>query len=184
MHAGRRLRGRRDARLAIALFSLLLAACAGIGTGGLLPGHSGVDDVIRALGQPALEWREADGSRRLAFPRGPMGVHTYMARVGPDGRLRDIDNVLEPAVFARVTAGMSEDDVLRTLGPPVPGWTIYFPARDERVWEWRYCDEWNQLARFEVLFDGGRRTVRSTMSLREDQIGACGGADGGCWCAH
>ena len=53
--------------------------------------------------------------------------------------------------------------------PPVPHWTVYFEARDELVWEWRYCDDWGEPARFNVLFDGTSRRVRSTLSLTESQ---------------
>jgi hypothetical protein len=157
--------------------SLLLAACAGYGGHGLVPGQSPLDEVIAVMGQPAMRWAEADGSIRLAYPRGPMGVHTYMVLIGSNGVLRQIENVMDPQAFARIQSGMSQDQVLRTLGPPEPSWTIYFKARDELVWEWRYCDEWNRLARFDVLFDGTTGIVRSTMSQRE----YCG-PNNACWC--
>lgn len=160
----------------------VLVGCAGYGGSGLVPGDAGIDDVLRVMGHPAMEWTEADGSHRLAYPRGPMGVHTYMALAGPDGRLKSIENVLAAGHFARIAAGMGKAEVLKVLGPPAPGWTVYFPARDELVWEWGYCDDWNRLARFAVLFDGSREVVRSTMSLREEQVGSC--TQDGCACAR
>jgi hypothetical protein len=165
------------------LLSLLLAACAAYSGRGLVPGRSTLGDVLRIMGPPAMEWNDADGSRQLAYVRGPMGTQTFMVRSRPDGTLDSIGNVLEPGVFRQVTAGLDENQVLRLLGPPAPGWTTYFPGRDELAWQWRYCDEWNALARFTVLLDAGRKTVRSTMSQREDQIGECG-HDGSCWCGH
>ena len=48
---------------------------------------------------------------------------------------------------------MSGDEVMQILGPSRPDWTDYFERRDELVWGWRYCDDWNQLARFFVMFD-------------------------------
>lgn len=78
---------------------------------------------------------------------------------------------------------MTQEQVLRILGPAEPSWTVYFKARDELVWEWRYCDEWNELARFNVLFDGTKGTVRSTMSLTESQRDLCG-QDRPCWCGR
>jgi hypothetical protein len=152
--------------LTIAL-PLLLAACASYDGRGLIAVESGIDDVVRVMGEPRMQWGEADGTLRLAYPRGPMGVQTYMVLIGRDGRLRRIENVMDAQVFRRIEAGMSKDQVLRALGPPEPTWTVYFKARDELVWEWRYCDEWNRLARFDVLFDGSKEVVRSTMSLRE-----------------
>ena len=163
---------------AIALVSLL-AACASYSGRGLVVGESGMDQVIAVMGQPRMQWTEADGAKRLAYPRGPMGVHTYMVLIGADGKLRRIENVLDPRVFRRIAAGMNEDQVLHALGPPEPSWTAYFQRRDELVWEWRYCDEWGKWARFDVLFDGSRKVVRSTLSRTED----CG-PDGDCSCAH
>ena len=46
--------------------------------------------------------------------------------------------------------------MLCILGPSEPSWTACFKTRDEVVWEWRYCDEWNEAARFDVLFDGSK----------------------------
>lgn len=161
---------------AIFLSALVTASCAGIAS--LRPGEAGRDDVQRLLGEPAMRWQEADGSSHLAYPRGPTGVHTYMVRLDPTGRLQGIENVLDAEHFAAIQPGMSKEQVLRRLGPPQPHWTVYFEARDELAWEWRYCDSWNAAARFAVLFDGTRGTVRSTLSLRE----LCG--TGNCLCAH
>lgn len=169
-------------RLFSILAALFLAACAAYSGSGLKPGEAGIADVIRVMGEPAMRWRNPDGSEQLAYPRGPYGVHTYMARVGPDGKLQLIENVLEPSGFAQVKAGMSKDQVLRILGPSYSGWTTYFKARDELVWEWRYCDDWKEAARFNVLFDGTTGIVRSALSLRESQMGLCG--QGGCLCSR
>lgn len=119
-------------------------------------------DVLARMGEPALRWRDADGSQQLAFPRGPAGVHTYMVFLAPDGRLMRIENVLDMRHFALLQPERhTQADVLRLFGPPFPGWTAYFKARDELVWEWRFCDDWNRLARFDVLFDGTSGRVRT-----------------------
>jgi hypothetical protein len=170
-------------RLTAITLSLFLGACAGYSGRGLVPGVSGMDEVVELMGAPRMQWAETDGSQRLAFPRGPMGVHTYMVEIGPEGKLRRIENVMSPAAFSRIRAGMSKDQVRRILGPEEPSWTQYFKARDELVWEWRYCDDGNQLARFNVLFDGTREVVRSSMSIREDLINDCE-MRLGCWCSH
>ena len=160
-------------RWLVILASLLLAACASYGGSGLKPGEAGLADVLRVMGQPAMRWQDQDGSLQLSYPRGPLGFHSYMALIGPDSKLQGIDNVMDPKAFARIRAGMAKDQVLRILGPSEPAWTVYFKARDELVWEWRYCDEWNDAARFDVLFDASKGTVRSTMSLTETQMGLC-----------
>lgn len=143
---------------------LLLTACAA----SLVPGSARLEDVEREMGGAALRWQDADGSLQLAYPRGPMGFATYMAHLAPDGRLRRIENVLDAEHFAQIVPGMDQAQVLRVLGPPQPHWTVYFESRDELAWEWRYCDAWNAAARFDVLFDASKGTVRSTLSLREN----------------
>ncbi len=162
--------------------ALLLVACAAYSGHGLKPGEDRLEDVVRVMGEPAMRWQNADGSVQLAYPRGPMGYHTYMVQIGSDGKLRQIKNVMDRKTFALIHAGMTKDEVLYILGPSFPGWTEYFKARDELVWEWRYCDAWNEAARFHVLFDNTKATVRSTMSLTEAQKGLCG--EGSCLCSQ
>lgn len=168
------------------LFSIclvLLAACASYSGRGLRPGEDDETAVRRVMGQPAMLWQDADGTRQLSYPRGPMGVHSYMVYIDAAGKLQRIVNVMDNASFGRIRDGMRKEEVLRVLGPSVPGWTTYYRARDELVWEWRYCDDWNMPSRFDVLFDGTSGRVRSTMSLTEEQLGLCG-IEGGCSCAR
>jgi hypothetical protein len=162
------------------LSALLLAACAAYSGTGLKPDESRLEDVLRIMGNPALRWQNPDGSQQLAYPR---GIHTFMVQIGPDGKMQHIENVMNMKTFARIRHDMTKSQVLRILGPSDPSATANFKARDELVWEWRYCDEWNEPARFDVLFDGSKETVRSTMSLTESQMGLCG-MDGRCICAH
>ena len=170
--------------LLTSLAALALGACAQFGGPPLEPGVSILADLQRSLGTPAMRWRETDGGEQLAYPRGPMGVQTWMARTDAAGRLVSIDNVLQPRYFARIQAGMSQDEVLRVLGPSYPGWTIYFKARDELVWEWRYCDDWAEPARFSVLFDATSGKVRTTISLTERQSLPFGRGDRREWCGR
>jgi len=158
------------------LAATLIAACATYDGRGLVPGKAELADVVRVMGEPAMRWQEPDGSRRLAYPRGPEGVHTFMAHFGTDGKLLRIENILETRTLGQIRPGMSEAQVLQILGPPYPEWTSYFEARDERVWEWRYCDEMYNAAHFNVLFDATARTVRTTMSVWEQ----CGQANCAC----
>lgn len=162
--------------------ALLLCACAAYSGTGLKPGEDRLENILHVMGEPAMRWQDADGSLQLAYPQGPMGYHTYMVRIGPDGKLRQIKNVLDEKTFARINAGMTKEEVLRILGPPFSGWTEYFKARDELAWEWSYCDIWNEGARFNVLFDNSKGTVRSTLSVTEAQKGLCG--EGSCMCSH
>lgn len=159
---------------------LLLAACASYSGSGLKPGEARLEDVLRVMGNPAMQWQEPDGSRQLAYPR---GIHTFMVQFGPEDRMQGIENVMDMKTFARIQPGMTKEQVLHLLGPSDPSGTAYFKARDELAWEWRYCDAWNEPARFDVLFDASKEVVRSTLSLTDSQRGLCGW-DGPCVCSH
>ncbi|MEI7429970.1 MAG: hypothetical protein WCL27_05895 [Betaproteobacteria bacterium] len=149
----------------------LLSACASYSGSNLKPGVATLPDVLATMGEPAMRWDDPDGRVQLAYPRGPSGTKTFMVLLGGDGRLEQIKNVLDSEYFARIENGKSDQAaVLRILGPSQPHWTVYFKARDELVWEWRFCDSWGKLARFDVLFDGTSGIVRSTYQ-RPDLMG-------------
>lgn len=152
---------------------LIVSGCASYAGRDLVAGSSTEAELVAQMGAPAARWKAADGSLQLAYPRGPEGPHTFMAFFAPDGRLLRIENVLTERHFAQIVPGMSQEDVLRLIGPPQPQWTAFFGARNELVWEWRYCDYGGQLAFFDVLFDGTTQRVRSTMS-RPDYRGPDG----------
>jgi len=152
------------------LTSMLLFACASYNGRGLKPGEARLEDVQSVMGPPALRWQEADGSVQLAYPRGPFGYHTFMVKLGPDGRLQSITNVLDDAGFAQIRPGMTKEQVLHVLGPPDYYNTVYFKARDELVWDWRICSNYGVAARFQVLFDATAGTVRSTINQVEIHV--------------
>lgn len=153
----------------LALLAAGLSACANYAGDGLRPGASR-EQVLAVMGKPAMEWTDPDGSRQLAYPRGPEGQHTIMVYLAPDGRMLGLENALEPRHFARLIPGRStQADVLRILGPSVPQWTVYFGARDELVWEWLYCDDAGKQARLDVLFNGINGPVRTSFSRPDYQ---------------
>lgn len=162
----------------------LLAGCAGYDAAGRVPVDASLADVEAQMGIPSLRWPEADGGETLVYPFGAMGYHTYFVRGDATGRFVARENVLTSQYFARIRSGMTQEDVLRTIGPPVPEWTVYFKARDELVWEWRYCDDWNEPARFDVLFDGTTGRVRSTLTATERSRDIFSRGRHRVWCGH
>lgn len=158
-------------RLCLLAGCVLAGGCASINSydgRGLTPGVSGIDDVLRVMGEPSARWTDADGTQQLAYPRGPMGTQTFMVFVDAQERLQRIEGVLDSKHFARIEPGKSGlNDVLRLLGPSPAQWITYFERRDELVWEWRICDDWMQQARFDVLFDATTGIVRSTYQRPE-----------------
>ena len=155
--------------------SLVVAACASYGGSGLKAGEAGLEDVYLTMGQPAMRWQDPDGSLQLAYPRGPAGFDTFMVGLGSNGKLRYIENVLDVQHLANIRAGMSKEEVLRILGPSDANCTVYFKARDELVWDWRYRSISGEPTRMMVLFDNTSGRVRSTMIQPEPKglLGGC-----------
>jgi hypothetical protein len=121
---------------------LLLAACANLGGPSLAPGATEAE-VLARLGQPTHVYQDGD-SRLLEYMRGPMGQTTDMARIGPDGRLQSLTQVLTMEQFARIVPGVTrQDQVLRTVGAPsevkyyrnvgMRGWN--YPYKESNVWD-------------------------------------------------
>jgi hypothetical protein len=158
-------------RALILFSSLIVSACTSYSGSGLKPGEARLEDVHATMGPPALHWQDADGSRQLAYPRGPAGFDTFMVRLGPNGKLLSIENVLDEQHLATVRAGMSKEDVLRILGPSDANANAYFEARDELAWDWRFR-VFNEPWRMIVLFDSTSGKVRSTMIRPEQYLGA------------
>lgn len=130
---------------------LLLAACASYNGYGLRPGVSTEAEVRQVMGPPAMEFAAAEGSRRLAYPKGPLGTHTFMVDIGPDRTLRGVAQVLDDDTFYRIRPGLTKEEVLRLIGPP--GETMAFPLSATTAWDYRYTDTWGYLAIFSVTFD-------------------------------
>ncbi|MBI4754710.1 MAG: outer membrane protein assembly factor BamE [Betaproteobacteria bacterium] len=143
---------------------LVLGACAGVDGRGLRPGVATAEAVRAQMGEPYAVMREADGGQTWQYPRGPLGRQTFMVRLGADGRLVGIEQVLDDTGFGRIAAGQSRDDVLRLLGPPCC--VIPFERRGETAWDYRFTDVWLRPAIFSVIFDDAGR-VRSTLVVPE-----------------
>lgn len=134
--------------LSLVFVALASAACAAVM--GPPPGSSEAQ-VRSTMGNPPFEYPASDGSKHLFYPRGPMGTETYVADIGADGRLVQVANVLTDDVFERVRPGLTEQDVLRMIGPP--GEKMYFPLSNTHAWDYRYIDTWSYVTVFSVTFD-------------------------------
>ena len=169
------------ARLALVASALVLSACAGYGGSNLKPGVTTLSEVVAAMGEPAMRWKDADGREQLAYPRGPAGTQTFMAMVAADGRLERIEGVLDTAHFARIEIGKSDQaSVLRLLGPSQPQWTQSYSRSNQVAWSWLFCDSWNAQAFFDVMFDATTGIVQST-GQRQNLMGWNGVVPG---CSH
>lgn len=135
-------------RFAPFCLALFLAACASYS--GLQPGSS-EEQVRRSMGPPALELPNPDGSKQLVYPTGPLGTQTYMVRLGRDGLVQNVEQVLTDDRFYRIVPGITRDDVLRLIGPPSE--TMDFARLQQVAWEYRYQDTWGYTAFLSVMID-------------------------------
>ncbi|MCY1213394.1 hypothetical protein D9M72_251740 [compost metagenome] len=129
---------------------------------GIVPGQSTEEELRRQAGKPEIVWEEADGGRRLEYPRGPEGTTTWMVTIGADGKVARIEQVLTPENFARVRAGMSKDDIRRLLGKPTK--VEAFALKKEEVWGYRWMETSTDKAFFNVHFNSDGTVTTTSRS--------------------
>jgi hypothetical protein len=132
--------------ISILATSLLAAACA---TPASLVGRPAAE--LAALGRPIGEYPNPDGSRTLAISPGYFSGLTYIAAVDQGGTIRGVRQALVEESFQQVVPGMTRDEVLRLIGPPVDA--TEFTRQQETSWEYRFLDAWGYRAFFYVNFD-------------------------------
>jgi hypothetical protein len=107
--------------------------------------------LIAKRGQPTHRYRVGN-DQILEYATGPWGQKTWMAHVGPDGRVSSFEQVLTTQKFGAIKVGEStKTDVLHTIGTPSD--TSYLSLTDLEVWTYPYkeSDVWNSL--MHVHFD-------------------------------
>ena len=137
----------------LSILTLSLTACAQWGAPPPQPGDSA--DAVRArLGQPTNLYRSGNDTL-LEYATGPMGQYTWMARLGPDGRLRSYEQVLNGEKFATLKPGSAtKESVLHTLGRPTQ--VTHYASVDGDVWLYRYKEQdvWNSMMSVEFNRQG------------------------------
>ena len=116
----------------------------------MLPGQTEAE-VIARLGQPTHVYQDGD-SRLLEYMHGPMGQTTEMARIGRDGKLVSIAQVLTMQAFGTIKVGVTDKDgVLRTVGAPSE--TSFYTASKLEAWSYPFKENgvWDSL--MSVYFD-------------------------------
>jgi hypothetical protein len=70
------------------------------------------------------------------------------------------------STFQAVSAGMTQEEVLRRIGPPDD--KMAFPLSRTVAWDYRFQDTWGYLAIFSVTFGAdGRAVSRSTYRVND-----------------
>jgi hypothetical protein len=145
------------------LMAAFLPACDGVNLEKLKPGVTSLQAVREIMGEPTMEWRDADGSLTWEYPRTPQGLVNYMIDFGPDQVLREVRQVLTEANFARVRAGMSMPEIRRLLGRPAH--EIYFPLKKEHVWDWKIKADAGMEQFFNVHFSEDGVVLQTSSNL-------------------
>jgi len=151
-------------RAALLLFSALFAAgCASFSA--VNPGAS-AQQLETLMGAPANVWKNADGSEVWEYPRGPLGVETYMVTLGSDRTVREVRQVLSDETISKLHVGMSRDEVRRLLGRPRD---IGFSSlNDEEIWSWRYREARVRNMELYVQFDRPSGALKSISRFQID----------------
>ncbi len=132
------------------ILAVALAACAAMSRTAPAIGDP-LDAVTAKFGRPTAVYPGAQG-QVLEYATGPFGQATWMARMGPDGRLRAFEQVLTGEKFATIKVdAATRTDVLHTLGRPAE--KSYLSLSDLEVWSYRYKESgvWNSM--MHVHFD-------------------------------
>ena len=141
--------------------SLLASACANLTA--IAPGTPAAT-VEASGGKPYRVWPETGGGSSWEYPRGPEGRYTYMVRLGADGRVTAVDQVLGWDTFLRVSKGMPIGEVEHLLGRPYS--KVALPFLGQTAWSWRFVETvWNRCFFAYVGPDG---KVASTGSKDEE----------------
>ena len=130
------------------ILAVLLAACAGPAS---FVGRPAGDLQQGGLGAQVGDYPNPDGSRTLAFSYGYYSGQTYIVQVDRGGVVREVRQALVEESFQRVEPGMTREEVLRLIGPPLEA--AQFTRQREASWEYRFNDAWGYRAFFYVNFD-------------------------------
>jgi SmpA / OmlA family len=141
---------------------VLTAACASYSGSGLVPGTSTAAQVEATMGAPRERIKLPGGDTLWAYPRGPHARQTYGVRVGADGVVREVSQLLTVPNLAKLRIGQSTSDEVRALlGPPV---SVSALSRLEReVWEYDMYEDQRPI-NVHIQFDQGKR-VREILSV-------------------
>ena len=110
-----------------------LAGCGHFGA--LTPGQSGKDDVRASLGTPTEVRKDRNGDELWEYGGGAEGHEAYRVRIGSDGKVKDVTQlVTEERLMSVVPGRTNRDGVRDLLGPPAE----QMRTRVGETWSWRY----------------------------------------------
>ncbi|MDP5238414.1 outer membrane protein assembly factor BamE [Uliginosibacterium sp. 31-16] len=151
----------------VLLLSGVLGACAP-SSGVLEPGKSALPQVLAQMGQPSMVWAGDNGALLMEFARVPPGYENFMARIGPDGVLISLRQVLTEESVAALRGGMTRDQVRQLLGRPAYV-DAALDAEGVETWHWPLDAVHPPVRQLDVQFGAGGTVLgvgRSRILLR------------------
>jgi hypothetical protein len=113
--------------------SLSVAGC--VGPRGLVSPQATSAETLARMGTPTDIRFDANGDELWEYATGPSGLETYLVRIGRDGRVRDVTQLLTQERLMTIEPGKStRRDVRHLLGRPSE---VNFLHNGE-AWSWRF----------------------------------------------
>lgn len=101
----------------------------------LVAGQSTEADVRARLGNPTDTRVDRNGDRLWEYATGPEGVETYRVRIGADGKVKEVTQLLDEHQLQKVVPGKTtQADMRDLLGRPSDE-TTYGAGL---TWSWRF----------------------------------------------
>ena len=119
--------------LVLLLSIAALAGCAG--PRAMVPGQSTIVEMRARVGTPTDIRFDRNGDELWEYATGPMGYETYLVRIGTDGKVKEVTQILtEDQMLKLVPGTMTKADARNLLGRPSDQ---TFTASGT-VWSWRF----------------------------------------------
>jgi hypothetical protein len=134
------------------------------------PVHVGDTETqtIARLGPPTAVYPDGN-SKLLSYRPGYFSQYSYMARIGPDGRLVSYEQVWTMEKFAMIKPNVStREDVLRTVGAPTE--IVGYARSPYAAWNYgfREAGVWNSMMTIYLDSNGIVRKLENGPDLRYD----------------
>ncbi|RXZ38568.1 hypothetical protein D9O50_03370 [Oxalobacteraceae bacterium CAVE-383] len=131
-------------------------------------------ETVAKRGPPSAVYQDG-GDRLLSYAPGYNGQYSYMARIGPDGRLKSYEQVWTNEKFALIKPNVSTSaDVLRIVGAPS---MVQHYARTPNIgWNYGYREAgaWNSMMTVYVDPNGVVRGLENGPDPRYERDGMFG----------
>jgi outer membrane protein assembly factor BamE (lipoprotein component of BamABCDE complex) len=114
---------------------LAIAALAGCASPASFAPGSSIVDVRARVGTPTDIRFDRNGDELWEYAQGPEGFETYVVRVGADGKVKEVTQILTDEQLMKIVPGtMTKADVKNLLGRPSD--ETFTGAGT--VWSWRF----------------------------------------------